>query len=429
MYIKIKTDYLSMLKLLVGMIIFVDTQYLYLLKYDTNTLHTARTVLAIFGVFFLAYLYDKDDFKNILGEYKYIYIYILITALVVGIQSIYSMITYGENPYDMIWGCARFLCLFFLPLFVYLFEKCDANKFISRIIVIGIVSVLLILFLALAKDYGIPVTLPGARFFGVRDGHTRVSITNAGRIAIVYLFAYIIQSREWKRKIYLSVLLALMLVAFIYFQATRIANIALVVAFIAILVFYRGSNNKKLIYAFIVSVAILIIWLNKNVLFESFSTSGEQAASTIARLNGTAYFLDIFKGNPLTGLGIIRPKNQELMLIWAGPLGIYYLDDLGIIGGLFETGLVGIVLYIYPILRMSYISYKLYKLKNNVALFSIGMTVYTVVTQASLSFLSLARVMGTVICWAYLEYILKIQSQENNTAKYKIGELNEVRKN
>lgn len=67
-----------------------------------------------------------------------------------------------------------------------------------------------------------------------------------------------------------------------------------------------------------------------------------------------------------------------------GPVGTYYLSDLGLFSKLFETGIIGMIIHLLPFGRMLQLCRKYMKKKNKEFVFAVALMVYTI----SVSFLS-----------------------------------------
>lgn len=412
LYLKISTDYKAFIKALLLITIFIDALFFFLFSYDILSIRIYRMYIGLISFFGFVFFNSKNEFNECIKKYSHIKYFLFYAVIVMITESLYSILIYKENIYDVTWASTHFLLLFLLPILIFYFENDKNDKSFRHLMILGICSALLNFLAVSFEELGIPHILLGVPSMGSRYGHARLGITNIGTMATIYLFSKIIEEKSKKKKITMLVILGFILVAFVFFQATRMANIGLAAAYILMLLCYRNDKNKKIIYLLIVIVAVCAIVVNSDTIFGSFSVDSEQGASTVARLMGIAYFREILKENPLMGMGLIRPRNSMLLEIWSGPYGTFYLDDLGTMGGIFETGIIGSLLYLFPLLRMIYVSYRLYKVKESHYVFAVGMTMYYFVSQMSLSYLSQSRVIGMVIVWAYLEVLYKRNSEE-----------------
>ena len=196
-----------------------------------------------------------------------------------------------------------------------------------------------------------------------------------------------------------------MFVSFFY-GSTRIDFIALG-ACITVMLFFAGSKKPLYRVLLIIAFIIFLIYGYADVLIESFSSKGEMAGSTLARIGAIDYFSSIFRENPIFGMGFVRPRNAYLRRIWSGPRGIYYFSDLGAYGHLLQYGLIGSILYILPLGRMIYIAIKLYRQKRSEGVWALGAMAYIVVSQISLNYTEYMRGLGSVAYWAVLETLYR----------------------
>ena len=120
----------------------------------------------------------------------------------------------------------------------------------------------------------------------------------------------------------------------------------------------------------------------------SFSPTGEQSGSTIARLYAWEYYFNKFLANPL--FGFAWPGDESYYNVAHGALGVAYLSDVGFVGLMAELGLFSIPFYIVPLARMGYILYKI-GIRNAVKkymflvvlfLYLIGSSITLIITDA-----------------------------------------------
>ncbi|SFC61946.1 hypothetical protein SAMN02910398_02719 [Butyrivibrio sp. YAB3001] len=406
MYLKIKTDYQSVLTWLLIGILIIDTRAFYLVPLSGGDVQKSRMVLISLAVILLFFFSFKNSFVKELVTYRFVKIYLLLTVIVITFLSVYSMMKYNENVLDMVYVAVPYLAMFLVPLFLFLFEKNNIEKIIGWLTIAGIISTLLAFSIAVCREcLGISI-LPGSPFFGFRDGRVRISITQLGMDSLLFLFYSIVI--EKKRTLLNIFTFLIMIYAVLFYQSTRIIDIALVGAMFSILFLYRGSNNEKIIIKCIIIILLIIFLFNYTVIINSFSVDGDKAGSTLARLGAIDYFYELFSENPILGIGFIRPKNDELLAIWSGPLNIYFFGDLGLIGGVFQCGLLGIPLFILPLIRLLYVSLRLLKDNWEIGIFSLSISIYYILLQPTICCINNSNCIVFSLVWAILEYYYKM---------------------
>jgi hypothetical protein len=174
-----------------------------------------------------------------------------------------------------------------------------------------------------------------------------------------------------------------------------------------VILLYSDNKNIKILMTMglIAITAYVLLSGTFSSFFDSFSVDSEEASSTTARLNAIEYFKTFIDRNPFLGMGIIRPYTAELTLIWSGPFGTAYFDDLGLLGGFYRMGILGLSVMVIPLLRMSYLTYKLWRLKAKEAYTLLGVVVYLLASQTAQNYLDFQRAVIASFYWAIIEYL------------------------
>ena len=111
------------------------------------------------------------------------------------------------------------------------------------------------------------------------------------------------------------------------------------------------------------------------------------------------------KDQPIFGLGFLSPKRYENFLIYFGPSGTAYLDDLGIRNMFYHYGVLGIGLVALSLGRMVYLVLRLLTFRNypRKALM-LGLTAFFGCLCVSLCPFDTVRLLGLILTWSMAEY-------------------------
>jgi hypothetical protein len=424
-YIRMNVTFEKMLKFFLYFYIVADSMFFYVFPYTVNDSVSLRTLLALITWAILIYFFiKKQSYGNKFKKYGFLYGYIFLTIVVMMIQYIYSAVQYSQTLLDVFMMGQCYFSLIMVPIYLYLFEDDpeECSRMIRWFAIIGIVNTAILLFGAVFLDAGISLPYPHLNVVGRRNNHIRVGYSNVGYFSLFYCFGELLRQGVRKTKL-LTVYLILALIGVLIFVNTRVITIAVVVAILLMIASSSGNRNTKILLTAgaVLVLAYIIATGTVFTFFDSFSIDSEEASSTIARLNAIEYFRTYTDSNPLLGMGIIRPYTPELTLIWSGPYGTAYFDDLGLLGGFYRMGILGTIILVIPLLRMSYLTYRIWKQKSSEAFVFVGVIAFILVSQTAQNYLDFQRAVVASFYWAVLEFIYKknLQDAESKRPKYK----------
>lgn len=355
--------------------------------------------------------YREKTFKN----YKFVSLYIIASIVISIIIFAYSVINYGQSFMAVFLAGHNYFSLIGVAGFLLLFET-DEKEFdtmLRLVAIFGAINTLIVVFCALSADVGLPLIFKGFKSIGFRDGHTRAAYRTMTYYSIIYYFANIL-SKDCKAKILKILYLCIALFGMVYVVNTRIVIISMVVAMACILVLNTERKTVKYISYFIITVLVVYAIFSNQIdsIFSSFSVDSELGGSTLARIIAIEYFSTYTKANPLIGMGIVYPSTPELRLIFSGPTGTSYFDDLGLLGGFYRLGILGMIVIVIPLLRMLYLTFKIYRKKLPYSSMFVGIMAYILVSQVSLNYLDFQRAVIGSFYWAIMEYYYRKKEEE-----------------
>lgn len=346
--------------------------------------------------------------------------YLTVVTVSVLILYIDALIRYPKNELITTYGFGTYYFYSFLAIpVVYLFEKQGGiQKFLKYL------TVIVCILYAVSVIQGISYIRTGSLLFGkvitnigaqVRDGKIRMGGGAFDTVMLLYSIYVLYNNRNAARRNNKSawILLILGLLNIAVTGHTRIALLSVGIASV-ILIYMGDGGNKKKAFAWIIIAAGIVFMFGSGFvgkIWDSFSTSGDYAGSTIARLGAWKYYFGSFLSNPLSAIGFAGDENYYDLV--HGDSGIYYqtvlvkydYSDCGFIGLLAQTGVFSFFIYIWPLIRFGKMA--LHYLQHKLAVpgaFIIALFSYLVVTSATLSILDAARVIAWPVVIAVCEY-------------------------
>lgn len=367
------------------------------------------TYLSWLVTFFLSLYFYKDIIRINRGNkyLKNLFVYIIFSQ---AILSIYSMKQYGETIVDIL-ICAGF---YFLLLFTYIvligMEIFGTEEFLMYFYKFATAYMIFLMVNAFAVNHlGFRIMTESIRS---KTAFMRAYAGSLYVVLMLVLFWKIVCGDRTKKTIcwfMVGVIVEL------FIEQTRVSELAMVAAFGCMWFFHPKKDRKKLIQ--IVLLVVLAFMFFKLGFFEdliqSFSTDASvnrNAASSIARVNAAKYFYEYLAKNPLMGMGWVRPKNAYLRLIFSGPDGTAFFDDLGFLGQVFRQGILGAIIYVAIVLRLLYMLKNIKKESLNRTLI-IGIIVFIITSGISLNCLDGQRILGTAFFIALSEKIFEMESK------------------
>lgn len=193
----------------------------------------------------------------------------------------------------------------------------------------------------------------------IRNNKYRYSSTAFGSLVFMLCCFLIVMRRKQQKR--LIVLLEILTLAFIIFfdvavYQARSEVIICVVEFLAVYLLNKKDKVEKKILKYsvvIVTVFGILISGMLDTFFSSFKITNKLGGGTIRlRLEALAYYGNLLKNSAISGVGFFDTTNPSTLAVFRGPMGNRYLDDLGIIGFIFQFGLFGIIILTLMIYRM-----------------------------------------------------------------------------
>ncbi|MDT2602296.1 hypothetical protein P7D85_21260 [Enterococcus hulanensis] len=412
-------------------IFLMDSNLLYLIKLpgSISQINTPFNKYAILLTIILLFVIIKKSSLNIMEKYGFFSKYLVLVIFGLILLFIYSMVKYSENLVDMfIISHHYFIFLFSIPLFFFLKNAEEGEKRIIKvIIIISVLTCLISLIQSLLFSKTGRVVLPGLTtdMYSIRSGRLRLATTNVNNLAILFLLSGIVSNEiKKKRKIILFIILVFEFFVCYYVFMSRSLLIVYFITAIMVIFFSKSKNRVfNILTVLFIGFGILYFFDTSEFVnsFSVYSSTG-MGLSTSNRLDGIKYFLNVFAQNPFFGNGFIRESRFDLSTILHGPGLTYYYSDLGIVGLIAESGIIGFASYaffLYFILK-NWIFLTLGKLKTTTFGYSVltAMLFFVISTSANLIVTNPRRVISLAVIMAF--YVYYLDKQKNRGGEHEI---------
>lgn len=182
-----------------------------------------------------------------------------------------------------------------------------------------------------------------------RNGLYRFNSTPFGSLVFTIISYNLITGKDRYKFIWSVILIYILWYNAVIYQSRAELLICLIPTVFMYLMFKRKQAN---IFALKYLVLILgIVFIITSGIFkrfiDTFSLGSSMGGSTRLRIEAFQYYLSYFKNNIITGIGFLDNSNAVTLAILRGPSGNRYLDDLGIIGFIFQFGLLGLIILVF----------------------------------------------------------------------------------
>lgn len=395
---------------LITFLIMFDGEFFSFLPFSFINETSFKTVV-ILGLSLLLLLntFINNRIRETIRPYSgYAILFMVILTIVLIIEGFYSYTAYSQTIIDVIYAASMSFCRFLLifPIIYLLCRPDGFTKLMNSVTIITVIVFLMRIFRAVIYN-GVGYDILSNLEIGTRNGRLRHDLISVASVTFIYACYRFFKSSKntYQKYIFLGVI-----ILFAFFEAytnmTRMYMFTFVATFMVIMIVKKRPINKEIV---LLSSLLIIFFalLASGVItsfIQTFSTTSDMGLSTIARQNTIKYFISVFKENPIFGLGLIIPK-EENYYIFFGPNGSAFLDDIGIINMVFHYGILGGIIVLLIFGRLLYIGINLclndsYDRKE----FIIGSLAYLAATSISLSAFDSQRMLGLVIIWAVFEH-------------------------
>lgn len=208
----------------------------------------------------------------------------------------------------------------------------------------------------------------------LRNGYQRIPSTCFSGMLFAAMIYYFINSNK---KIMKLVCILIMFLNVWYADvvfASRSQIISFCFMITAVIIFNRSISIKK-VMIYIGAVGAGLAFISTTYFKELVESLNVATYSIGTRMSALQYYFSLLKEHWLLGIEFI--SNEATFV--HGSRGNYFLSDIGIIAKLVEFGVLGLPIFLFPLIRSVFICYKAYILKYKELSFMVGLCSYTCV--------------------------------------------------
>ncbi|WP_329808953.1 hypothetical protein [Enterocloster citroniae] len=386
--------------------------FMQLTKKEYIGYYSTRTIVIILGVIMaIAVLsiakHDKRLSNIIKTEYRYIRIYLFL----IFISSIYTLVSYNYSFKELFYVLIPYLYIFLAFPITYVFYKNGGmEKLLLRLslfVICILICKAIAWFLFNFSDQIIFERLLFEFKDWFRNGLQRV---NAGYLIGISLVMFFCKGFEQNGKLIYKI--AVIFVIWFLMNIT-VFRFQFLTAIGTCFVVYYFLNGKELgVFtrrAILIFLAIVILTSKPflNLIYTFSVNNSTLGNSTAVRLLCFKHYSNLFiSKNPILGLGFLTSGNDSAnaIMTYAGNM-IYWLEDLGLLGGFFRLGVSSI--YIYGALFYFAIKTCIQSLKiqgGNLKSVIWGVSAYMIVTCTMLNIFDAQRAFDVPFYLAIITY-------------------------
>lgn len=366
-------------------------------------------------VLFISYCFEPDIIYNIYREDHFLRNYTYITILSVAVVIILTQLNYNQVITRTLREAIP--CLVFVlayPMLAYIIRKGDIKYLFDILNIIALIWFLMIIAQKIIYDSSGTIFI--SNYFNetsnseyriaTRNDSIRITLTYVGNLSILYNLYQILYKEKSKRSIFAWPVLLLGVYSLFVIQQTRMFTLAVSICALLLILLDNNRTSWRFLRRILIIIAVISLVYSTGVVgtfIESFSETGENAGSTIARSQAIEYFLSVFRNSPLFGFGFLGVADYRSVV--QGPLGTAYIDDVGIFGQLARLGIFVIPIYIWLIAHFSKVVIRTKRegTREDFILYFV-LLIYMVVTSFTLCFLDYERCMSIPVFLALFEY-------------------------
>ncbi len=340
-----------MYKVFVCFILLLDVSFFYLLPIDSisNVLSNYQKLLiTIFVVFALVLTFFKT-FKNI----RYLFFYnILFLGFLYVSEVVLSNISYNQGIKSIIVSSNQYIVLgayFLISYYVVKKSNIDTLEKIILIFVIALSSIFIIQYLIYKFDGNLFLFIDKNRaLMSKRFGEIRIYESTYFNIwGFVLAFGIALKRKSTNKKIAI-VACVVSFIQILLVSKNRMGLLIAILSCIYMILINLGKNRYfKYLIGSIIIVAVFGMF-KVPVLNNFISTINLKDEGIAIRFEAIEYYINQINSNPFFGTGFIQVKeNDDSFNFVRGEKGLFYKDDVGVVGIINTFGIIGLIWYLF----------------------------------------------------------------------------------
>ena len=310
------------------------------------TLGSTAILLALITLLFSA---NNPTMKH---QLRFANLFFMLYIPVVLVSAVLSFVWYKYSFSSILPVCAPFFYPLYAYPLIYIFSWDNTyEKYLKKIVALVLIMLALKAFSWYMYNYRGTVFFSNLLFKHdegwVRNGMLRVDTGALYGIALCYLL-FIFFARKKHR----GALLAGGMILFAVF-ITQYRYLEIVIILVGLIIYLTSSvsDKKKLIRILILSALVLVFIAvgGLDAILSSFSVdNSETGSSTSARIETIDFFWSLMNGTRFFfGFGYLSTYSTTAVeLITRSATEVYWLEDIGILGGFYMFGLMSLLIYL-----------------------------------------------------------------------------------
>ena len=305
-------------------------------------------------------LFDKQTIHRIRPYIKSIGTWMILFFLFLSLNIWFCISKYGIGLLYALSQTYSFSCilLVFPVIAVISSKKYGVQKVIKELFIWGLISLIVRIIVWFLYNYMrldiMHYLVFEAGYEWVRNDRQRIPLTCLTTFVLAYsLYQIYLQKKNIVK--YIPIILL------VFFYAQFVIDARAVVLRIVILVILAYWFSKRNIKSVTLKTFFIVLFVGI-VFLSGVATSFYNSISDwsiIAREKAFLYYLDLVKQYPLTGVKLVAESTD----LERGYGNVFYFNDIGTLAKFTEYGIIGGFLFIFPLMRMTFIIIKI-KLLN-----------------------------------------------------------------
>lgn len=315
-------------------------------------------------------LLNRKVYQRIRIYVKFINWFVAIWFLFFAIETVYSLILYGEKItvgriLSNYWCFLYILLVYPIVYLLHLYK----DEFLRKMSNIVMIDTALRCTASLAESiFGVSIScFLSTKLSAARIGFKRIFGNAFVPMVLDFKISHNIEHRGRKTLSSFSILLLLLFLVFFDQSRSKLVGIAAVIGIWGYAGIDSGDNfrgKRKIAYItfVVILVSLFAVFGGIDSVLGNFSVTGSNAASTINRMYSIDYYRSAIKGKHVLGMGLLYDDSvyglgsSSLYSVLRNPniqLGrAAYFEDFGILGQYFNYGIVGIIVFLCFFLRL-----------------------------------------------------------------------------
>lgn len=333
--------------------------------------------------------------------------------------AIVSLFRYSDQTLFSIFKSNLFLFIF-LSFFIFkivLQTKEDGVFLLRTLIAINVIICLLSLLQVVLFPNGF-IFVNQALSSSTRNGNVRFTIARSYTPVVTLISLVCLLNSRKHLFIHVSNII-LSVATMVFVNQTRSV---LLFCFIAIMLFW-ALKEFKLQESIFKIVLLILVFSVAAFLLKDYYLNNILDSSIKIRIKAYDYYLEQFGKSPIIGYGIADQNviDSEYYVLVRGTdeYGQFYIEDVGVVGWIFQTGIIGFIFYFLIMLKTILISKKLVSIDQKSSNIVLVVSMYYLLGSINLFAIQNIRMGLFVLFISYADFLYRTNVTQDMTVKQK----------